>query len=87
MRILMNDATIWKDDGENSTKRRDNEEMIQKQILRAREHSRNDLREREKHQISEEKLVFNFTYYSAFQNVRNIMEELHILLISNKELS
>ena len=62
-----------------------NEKMKRKQILRAREHSRNNLLEREKQQISEQKLTFNITYYSAFQNVRAIMEELHILLTPNKE--
>ena len=62
------------------------EKMIRKQILRARKHSRNDLLEKEKPQMSEKKLTFNITYYSAFQNVRAIMEELHILLIPNKEL-
>ena len=56
-----------------------NEKMIRKQILKAREYSRNDLLEREKPQMSEQKLTFNITYYSDFQNVRTIMEELHIL--------
>ena len=59
--------------------------MIHKQILRAREHSRNDLLEKKKQQMSEQKLTFSITYYPAFQNVRAIMEELHILLIANKE--
>ena len=35
--------------------------------------------------MSEPKIIFNITYYPAFQNVRAIMEELHILLIPNKE--
>ena len=59
--------------------------MIHNQILRAREHSRNDLLEREKQQMSEQKLTFNITYYPAFQNVRAIIEELHILLTPNRE--
>ena len=63
-----------------------NKKMIQKQILRAGEHSRNDLLEREKQQISEQKLMFIIIYYPAIQSVRNIMEELHILLTPNKEL-
>ena len=62
-----------------------NEKMIRKQILSAREHSRNDLLEKEKQQMSERKLTFNITYYPAFRNVRSIMEELHILLTPNKE--
>ena len=35
--------------------------------------------------MSEKKLTFNITYNSAFQNVRSIMEVLHILLTPNKE--
>ena len=62
-----------------------NEKMIRKQILSARDHSRNDILEKEKQQMSERKLTFNVTYYPAFQNVRCIMEELHILLTPNKE--
>ena len=54
-----------------------NEKMIHKQILRACEHLRNDLPEREKQQISEQKLTFNIMYYPAFQNVRAIKEILH----------
>ena len=61
------------------------EKMTGKQMLRARDHSRNDLLVREKPQISKQKLIFNITYYTAFQNVRAIMEELHILLTPNKE--
>ena len=62
-----------------------NEKMIRKQILIGRKHSRNDLYEREKQQMCEQKLTFNITHYPAFQNVRTIMEELHILLTPNKE--
>ena len=40
-----------------------NEEMIRKQILRAREHSRKHFLEREKTETSEPKLTFNITYY------------------------
>ena len=50
-----------------------NQKMIDKQILRAWEHSRNDLLEREKPQMPEQKLTFNITYYPAYQNVRAIM--------------
>ena len=59
--------------------------MICKQILRAREHSKNDLLEKEKPQISDQKLTSNITCYPAFQNVRAITEELQILLTPNKE--
>ena len=43
-----------------------NKKMIRKQILSAPEHSRNDLLEKEKQQMSEKKLTFNITYYPAF---------------------
>ena len=62
-----------------------NEKMIRKQILSSREHSRNDLFEKAKQQMSEKKLTFNITYYPAFENVRIIMERLHILLTLNKK--
>ena len=35
--------------------------------------------------MSEQKLTFNITYYPAFQNVRAIPEELHLLLTPNNE--
>ena len=59
--------------------------MMRKQILRVREHSRNGLLQREKQQMSEQKLTFNTTYYPAFQNARPIMEALHVLLTPNKK--
>ena len=65
--------------------RGNNEKLIRKQIFSAREHSRDDHLEEEKQQMSEKKLTFNITYYPAFQNVRSIMDELHILLTHNKE--
>ena len=62
-----------------------NEKMIKKQILRASEHSRKDLLEREKTETSESKLTFNIIYYPVFQNIRNILRELHLLLAPDKE--
>ena len=62
-----------------------NKKMKRKPVLSTREHSRNDLLEKEKQQMSERRLTFNITYYPAFRNVRSIMEELHILLTPNKK--
>ena len=62
-----------------------NGKMIRKQILRAREHSRKDLLEREKAKTSEPRLTFNITYYPVFQNIRNILQELRLLLAPDKE--
>ena len=62
-----------------------NGKMIRKQILRAREHSRKDLLEREKTETSEPKLTFNITYYPVFQNIRNTLQELHLFLVPDKK--
>ena len=62
-----------------------NGKMIRKQILRAQEHSRKDLLESEKTKTSEPRLTFNITYYLVFQNIRNILHELHLLLAPDKE--
>ena len=62
-----------------------NVKMIRKQILRAPEPSRNDLLEREKPQMTKQKLTLSISYYIAFQNVKGIIEELYILLIPTKE--
>ena len=35
--------------------------------------------------MPEKKVTFNINYYPAFQNVRRIMEQLHISLTANKE--
>ena len=59
--------------------------MIKKKILRAQEHSRKDLLEREKTETSEPKLTFNITCNPVFQSIRNILQELHLLLAPDKE--
>ena len=52
--------------------------------LTAQEHSRKELLEKRKIGNSEQKLVFNITSYPYFQEIRNILQELH-LLACNKE--
>ena len=56
-----------------------------KKILKARQDSRKDLLKRKKPKTSEEKLTFIITFYPGFKNVRNILQELHLLLAPNKE--
>ena len=63
--------------------RRYNGKLSRKQILRAREDSRKNLLEREKEETSDSKLPFNITYYKIFQNIRNILQELHLLLATD----
>ena len=62
-----------------------NGKMIRNQILRAREHSRKDRLEIEKTEPSGPKLTFIITYYPVFQIIRNILQELHLLLTPDKE--
>ena len=38
-----------------------------------------------KSESDQKKLTFNITYYPVFQNVRNILQELHILLTPDQE--
>ena len=59
--------------------------MVRKQVLRAREHSRESLLKKVKSESNQNKLTINITYYPVFQNVRNILQELHILLTPDKE--
>ena len=46
---------------------------------------RNELLEKERNHPEENKLTFNITYYSAFQNTKTILEELQILLAPDKD--
>ena len=59
--------------------------MIRKQVLPAREHSGESLLAKVKSESDQKKLTFNITDYPAFQNVRNILQELHILLTPDQE--
>ena len=59
--------------------------MVRKQVLRAREQSRKSLLEKVKSESSQDKLTFDITYYPVFQNVRNILQELQILLTPDKK--
>ena len=50
-----------------------------------REHPRESLLEKVKSESDQKKLTFNITYYLVFQNVRSILQELHILLTPDQE--
>lgn len=64
--------------------RRYNGKKARKQILRVREHSKKEVLEREKTKFSEQKLTFSMIYCPVFQNLRNILPELHLLLAHGK---
>ena len=38
-----------------------------------------------KSEFEQKKLTFNITYYPVFQNVRNILQEVHIFLTPDQE--
>ena len=59
--------------------------MVRKQVLRASELSRESLLKKVKSESDQMKLAYNITYYPVFRNVRNILQELHILLKPDKE--
>ena len=59
--------------------------MVRKQVLWAREHSKESLVEKVKSESDQKKLTFNITYHPVFQNVRNILQELHILVTPDQE--
>ena len=59
--------------------------MVGKQVSRAHEYSRESLLEKVKSEFEQKKLTFNITYYPVFQNVRNILQELHIFLTPDQE--
>ena len=56
------------------------EREVRKQVLRARSFSRDSLLDRESTREEQNKITFNLTYYPAFQNVKKILAELHLLL-------
>ena len=59
--------------------------MVRKQVLQAHEHSRESLLEKVKSKSDQNKLTFNIINYLLFENVRNILQELHILLTQYQE--
>ena len=58
--------------------------MEMKLVLRARDLSRESLLEKVKSESNQNKLTFNISYSPDFRNVRNILQELHILLTPDK---
>ena len=59
--------------------------IVRKQVVRAREHSRKNVLEKIKSESHQNKLTSNIFYYPVFQNVRNILQEIHIFLAPGKK--
>ena len=67
------------------TRKSYSEKMARKQILQAHKQSRESLLQNVKSEYDQENLAFDITYYLVFQNVRKILQDLLILLTSDKE--
>ena len=73
-RICSDNETFDNDLEKRLIERAYNEKMIRKQILSAREHSRNDILEKEKQQMSEKKLTFNMTYSKSVNQLFKMLQ-------------
>ena len=59
------------------------EKMVRKEILRARAIPRNAFLEKVSNHEKQNEIAFHITYHPVFQNVRKILEELHVILASD----
>ena len=57
--------------------------MVRKEILRATAIPRDALLEKVNNQEKQSKITFNITYHPVFRDVRNFLEELHVILASD----
>ena len=62
-----------------------NKNIARKQILRAREHSRESLLEKIRSDSDHMKVTFNIFFYPDLQILRNILQKLHVLLMQGNE--
>ena len=62
-----------------------NSKLERKEILRAREISRNELLDKEKSQGNVSKLTFNVTYYPVFRHLKSQLKELHVILACDED--
>ena len=60
--------------------------MVRKEILRVRAIPRDAPLDKVNNQEKQNKITFNITYYPAFQDATNILEELHVILASDDGL-
>lgn len=67
------------------TRKSYSEKMARKQILQAHKQSRESLLQNVKSEYDQKNLAFDITYYLVFQNVRKILQDLLMLLTSDKE--
>ena len=61
------------------------EKLVRKEFVKARSQSRKTLLDKEKMSRNDERVTFNITYYPVFKNIRNILEEFHVLLAPGEQ--
>ena len=61
------------------------ETLVRKEILKARKQSRETLLDKEKMSRNDDRVTFNITYYLVSKNIKNFIEELHILLAPDEQ--
>ena len=57
--------------------------MVRKKILQPRTIPRDPLSEKVNIQEKQNKIIFNITYHPVFRDCRKILEELHVILVSD----
>ena len=60
------------------------EKMVHKEILLARAMPRDALLEKINNQDKQNKIAFNITYHPVFQDLKKFLEDLHVILASDK---
>ena len=58
--------------------------MVHKEILLARAMPRDALLEKINNQDKQNKIAFNITYHPVFQDLKKFLEDLHVILASDK---
>ena len=59
--------------------------LVRKEILKARSQSGETILDKEGMPINDDIVAFNITHYPIFKNIRNILEEFHILLAQDEQ--
>ena len=53
---------------------------------KSRSQSRETLLDKEEMSRNDDRVTFSITYYQVFKNIRNILEELHIILSPDEQI-
>ena len=67
------------------SKRDYNEKLVRKEILKAGSQSRETLLDKEKISRKDDRVTFIMAYYPVFKIIRNILDDMHILLAPDEQ--